>query len=125
MTLRIQSDCFDSFLMIGDRVLLKPKTPDERRKSGLYLPPNVEAKQKIQQAYVVKAGPGYPIPHMTDIEEPWKASHEEVKYIKLQAQQGDLAVYMVDAAHEIMFNDEKYYIVPHSAILMLIREDQI
>ena len=44
-------------------------------------------------------------------------------YLPLQAKEGDLAVYLQNSAYEINFNDEKYLIVPHSAILMLIRDE--
>lgn len=41
--------------------------------------------------------------------------------LPLQAHEGDLAVF--NAAYEINFNDETYLIVPHSAILMLMRDE--
>ena len=40
-----------------------------------------------------------------------------------QAREGDLAVYLQNDAYEINFNDEKFLIVPHSAILMLVRDE--
>jgi hypothetical protein len=55
-------------------------------------------------------------------QEVWK-KHEEVRYLPLQAHEGDLAVYLPGAAYEIVFNDEKFMIVPHSAILMLVRDE--
>lgn len=36
-------------VVIGDRVLIKPSKPDERTASGLYLPPGVQEKEKVQQ----------------------------------------------------------------------------
>ena len=48
---------------------------------------------------------------------------EAVHYLPLQAHEGDLAVYLQNAAYEIKFNDEKFLIVPHSAILMLLRDE--
>ena len=44
-------------IVIGDRILIKPSKPDERTESGLYLPPGVQEKEKVQQGYVIKTGP--------------------------------------------------------------------
>ena len=46
-------------IIIGDRLLIKPTRPDEKTASGLYLPPGVKEKEKVQQGYIIKAGPGY------------------------------------------------------------------
>ena len=71
----------------------------------------------------MKAGPGYPIPAISNEDEPWKSKSDDVKYVPLQAKEGDLAIYLQKSAYEIEFNKEKYYIVPHSAILMLVRDE--
>lgn len=113
----------DKIIVIGDRVLIKPKTPQEKTKSGLFLPPGVEQKEKLHLGYVVKAGPGYPIPAVNDYDEPWKNNSEKVKYVPLQAEVGDLAVYLQTGTHEIKFNDEIYVLVSHSSILMLVRDE--
>ena len=89
----------------------------------MYLPPTVREKESITSGYVVKVGPGYPIPAVTEVDEAWKNQDEEVKYLPLQARQGDLAVYLQNAGHEIEFNKKKYVILPHSAVMMLIRDD--
>lgn len=123
MALAIEEKDFHKFILVGDRVLIKPKTPQTKTKSGLYLPQGVQEKEKIHAGYVVKVGPGYPIPAITDIDEPWKENKNEVKYVPLQPQTGDLAIYMQNSAFEIEFNQEKYVIVNHAAILMLIRDD--
>jgi len=111
-------------VVIGDRVLIKLTKPEERTASGLYLPPGVQEKEKVQQGYVIKTGPGYAIP-MPIEEEPWKADEEKVKYIPLQAREGDLAIFLLSAATEVMYEGDKYYIVPQSAILMLEREEDM
>ena len=36
---------------------------------------------------------------------------------------GDLAIFLVSGATEVMYEGEKYFIVPQSAILMLEREE--
>ena len=48
---------------------------------------------------------------------------DEVKYVPLQAKVGDLAVYLNKSGWEIEFNKQKYIILPHSSILMLIRDE--
>ena len=111
-------------IVIGDRLLVKPTRPDERTASGLYLPPGVQEKEKVQQGYVIKAGPGYAIP-MSFEDESWKAEEEKVKYVPLQAREGDLAIFLLSGATEIMYEGDKYFIVPQSAILMLEREDDL
>jgi co-chaperonin GroES (HSP10) len=113
----------DKFLMVGDKILLKPRNPQSQTKSGLYLPPTVQQGEKIQCGYILKTGPGYPLPSQTEESEVWKRKSEEVHYLPLQAHEGDLAVYLQGMAYEITFNDEPYMIIPHSAILMLIRDE--
>ena len=123
MTLELGEQTLDKFIMVGDRVLIKPKSPLDKTKSGLYLPPGVQEKEKIHAGYVLKVGPGYPIPAINEADEPWKNKSDEVKYVPLQPHEGDLAIYMQKSGFEIEFKKEKYIIVPHSAILMLIRDE--
>jgi co-chaperonin GroES (HSP10) len=123
MRLSIDRKGIDKFFMVGDKVLIKPKYPDRQTKSGLYLPPAVQESEKIQSGYIVKAGPGYPLPAQMEESEVWKKKDDAVHYMPLQAHEGDLAIYLQDAAYEIKFNDENYMIVPHSAILMFIRDE--
>ncbi len=125
MSLIIEEKDLQKFIMVGDRVLIKPKTPMSQTQSGLYLPPTVQENEKVQSGYVVKAGPGYPIPALTEEDEPWKETRDEIKYIPLQAKTGDLAVYMHKSGVEIEFNKEKYVIIPHSAIMMIIRDEEL
>ena len=125
MSLEIEEKNLEKFIVIGDKVLIKPKSPQERTKTGLYLPPGVQEKEKIHAGYVLKVGPGYPIPSITDADEPWKNKSDEVKYVPLQPKVGDMAVYLQNSGFEIIFNKEKYVIVPHSAILLLIRNDEL
>jgi chaperonin GroES len=123
MTLELDNQNLDKFIMVGDRVLIKPKSPLDKTKSGLYLPPGVQEKERIHAGYVLKVGPGYPIPAIHEVDEPWKDKSDDVKYVPLQPKEGDLAIYLQTNAFEIEFKKEKYIIVPHSAILMLIRDE--
>ena len=107
MQLSIDQKDIDKFLMIGDKVLIKPKNPQSQTKTGLYLPPSVQQGEKIQAGYIIKTGPGYPLPSQSEEHEVWeKKKGEEVQYLPLQAREGDLAVYLQNAAYEINFNDE-------------------
>jgi len=125
MSLQIDEKDLKKFIVVGDRVLIKPKAQQDRTKAGLYLPPGVQEKEKIHSGYVLKVGPGYPIPAVTDVDEPWKNKADEVKYVPLQPKEGDLAVYLQKSGYEIEFNNEKYVIIPHSAILLLIRDESL
>ena len=111
-------------IIIGDRVLIRPSRPNERTQTGLYLPPGVQEKEKVQRGYIIKIGPGYAIP-MQPEDEPWKNQEEQVRYLPLQAKEGDLAIFLLGGATEIMYQNEKYFIVPQSAILMLEREEDL
>lgn len=112
-------------VVIGDRVLIRPSKPDEQTASGLYLPPGVQEREKVQQGIIIKTGPGYAIPMPVD-DEPWKSSDDEnVKYVPLQAREGDLAIFLVSGATEVMYEGEKYFIVPQGAILLLEREEEL
>lgn len=113
-------------IIVGDRVLIRLKTPDDKTSSGLYLPPSVHEKEQVQSGYVVKVGPGYPVSVPSDeIEESWKETEEKVKYIPLQVKEGDQALFLQKGAYEVMYENEKYYIVPQHAILMIVRDEDL
>ncbi len=111
-----------NLIIVGDRVLITPDDQMDRTTSGLYLPPSVKEKEKIMGGHVVKTGPGYAIPDTTP-DESWGSGRKEVKYLPLQAAEGDYAIFLKDPAMEIEFEEKKYLIVPHSAILALVRTE--
>lgn len=115
-------DELKNIIIIGDRVLIQPKSDQEQTKSGLYLPPGVKEKEKIQTGYIIKTGPGIPIPS-DGVDEDWKSEEDKMKFIPLQTQEGDLAVFLIAQAYEVRIKGEKYYIVPQRAILMLERDE--
>jgi len=119
-----QDNKLKKLIVIGDRVLIRPSKPDERTASGLYLPPGVQEKEKVQQGFVIKTGPGYAIPMPVE-NESWKNEDEQVKYVPLQAKEGDLAIFLLSGATEVIYEGEKYFIVPQSAILMLERDEDL
>ncbi|MDD5765420.1 MAG: co-chaperone GroES family protein [Candidatus Marinimicrobia bacterium] len=112
-------------ILIGDRVLIDPEPDDNKTPTGLYLPPGVKEKEKVQGGYVVKTGPGFPLPFDNDLDEqPWEEEKsDEPRYVPLQAEEGDYAIFLRKAAIEIEIENKKYLIVSHSSILLLIRED--
>ncbi|MBO6496099.1 MAG: co-chaperone GroES [Roseivirga sp.] len=112
-------------IVVGDRLLIRPKKQPDKTDSGLYLPPGVQEKEKVQTGFVIKVGPGYPIPMATDEDEPWKENDEKVKYVPLQAQEGDLAIFLQKGAVEVVYQGEKLFIVPQSSVLMLEREQDL
>ena len=115
-----------NLIVVGDRVLIKPRKLPNKSKGGLLLPPGYQEKEEIQTGYVMKCGPGYPIPVPTDESgESWKKPDEQIRYIPLQAKEGDLAIFLQKGAIEIIFNDERYYIVPQNSILLLERDEAL
>ena len=112
-------------IVVGDRVLIQPFKQTEKTESGLYLPPGVQEKEKIQSGYVIKVGPGYPLPLPADEDEMWKGKEDQVRYLPLQAQEGDLAIFLQRGAVEVIYEKEKYFIVPQASILMLEREEDL
>jgi len=111
-------------ILVGDKVLIKPSAGDGKTSGGLYLPPNVKEKEKVQTGYIIRTGPGYALPDRGDENfEPWEKSFNEPHYLPLQADEGDFAIYLKKAGIEIELDEKKYVIVPHSAILVLMRDD--
>jgi len=111
-------------VVIGDRILLQLDEEGDRMKSGLYLPPSVREKEKVAMGRVVKVGPGFPIPNpnYTD-DEPWSQPKDPMRYIPLQAREGDYALFLREQGIEVEFEEKKYLIVPQSAVLMLVRDE--
>jgi len=122
MSLNLDEKDLEKIIMIGDKVLVKPKNPNLQTSSGLYLPTSAVEKDSIQAGYIIKVGPGFPLPAITEDEEVWK-KQEEVKYVPLQAKVGDLAVYLCKAGYEVEFKGEKFMILSHSAIVMIVRDE--
>ncbi len=105
-------------------MLIKPEENINKTNSGLYLPPGVTEKEKVQGGYVIKVGPGYPIGMPTDDDEPWREK-KTIKYIPLQAREGDFALFLRKDAIEAEIENEKFVIVSHTAILMLYRDEDL
>ena len=115
-----------NLIVVGDKILIKTVKNDSKTKGGLLLPPGYKEKEDVQSGYVIKVGPGYPIPMPADdADEPWTNADERIRYIPLQAKEGDLAIFLQKGAVEVIYENEKYYIVPQYSILLLERDDSL
>ena len=123
MLVNLKQKDIDNVIVIGDRILLKPTKPIERTESGILLPQGIHKKEEVFTAYVIKVGPGYPIPASNDYNESWKGE-EEVKYVPLQPKPGDMAVYLQKSVFPITIHGEEYIIAPQNAILLLVRDEE-
>lgn len=113
-------------IVVGDRILVKPGEGEDRTKVGLYLPATAIDNQAVQTGRVVAVGPGTPIGAPADIgDEPWKIASGEPKYLPVQAEMGDFAIFFRKAAVEITFEGDKYLVVPQAAILGLVRQEGV
>ena len=108
-------------LVVGDRVLVEPEDGETRTKVGLLLPPGVKEKEDVRGGRVVALGPGIPLPPPQDESEPWKAPYRAPRYMPMEVEIGDYALFFRKAAIEITFEDEAFLVVPHGAILVLVR----
>ncbi|HAH58167.1 MAG: co-chaperone GroES family protein [Lentimicrobium sp.] len=119
----LNEEKFNRLHVVGDRLLIKPSSI-KKTKGGLLLPPGYNEKEEVQSGYVVKAGPGYPVPLAHETDEPWKLNQQEnVRYVPLQCREGDYVLFMQKAAIEISFNGNKYFIVPQQSVLLIERDE--
>ncbi len=112
-------------MVVGDRVLIKPEEGETKTRVGLLLPASAVEKEPVQTGRVVALGPGTALPPPEDNSEPWNTSPSIARYVPMQVSVGDFAVFFRKAAIEITFEDNKYLVVPQSAILVLVREQEI
>jgi co-chaperonin GroES (HSP10) len=110
-------------LVVGDKVLIKPEEDSSKTASGLYLPASVQEKDAAMSGHVVNVGPGYPAFDPVPEGDAWSGgTRTGLRYVPLQAAKGDFAVFLRSSAVEVEIDGSKYLIVPHSAILLLIRD---
>lgn len=110
-------------IVVGDRVLVRVEEGEERTNVGLYLPPTAVDSQAVQGGHIVATGPGLPMPDPgASADEPWRQSTRETRFVPMQAQTGDYALFFRKAAMEITFEGERYLVVPQAAILALVRD---
>ncbi len=109
-------------IVVGDRVLIEPDDGEQLTASGLVLPASVAERERVGLGRVVKAGPGHLVPNPEYVEgESWNASKKAGRYLPLQAKPGDLAFFIRKESIEMTYEQRKYLILPHHAILALVR----
>jgi chaperonin GroES len=118
------ADLKKKLIVVGDRILVRPESGEERTGAGLYLPQTAVSARQAQGGWVVSVGPGVPIPEPPDFDdEDIGYEHQQPRYMPMQAQEGDYVLFLKKAAIEITFEKKQYLIVPNAAILVLIREE--
>ena len=65
---------------------------------------------------------GMPSPD-SNVDEPWRVTSRETRFVPMQARTGDYALFFRKAAVEITFEGDRYLVVPQAAILALVRDD--
>lgn len=116
-----QTISLDAVILVGDRVLVQPEDLASETKSGLYLPASVMEKEKVHGGRIVRVGPGFVMPNPNYDDQPWSTSGQPIRYLPLQAEVGDYAFFLRKEAIELKLAEDAYLIVPHRAILALIR----
>lgn len=101
-------------IVVGDRLLIRPEEGEERTDAGLILPATAVSARQARGGWVVSVGPGVPVVNPSMFDEPgWSESDEPApRFVPLQAQEGDYALFMHKAAVEITF--EK--VIPFSVL---------
>ncbi len=121
--LRMPDDTPKRLIVVGDRVLITPEEGEERTNVGLYLPPTAIESRQVQGGRILATGPGTPMTEPASMDdEPWKIRGPDVKYLPMQAEVGDYALFFRKAAVEITFEKKTYLVVPQAAILVLVRD---
>jgi chaperonin GroES len=111
-------------LVVGDRVLVRIEEGEERTNVGLYLPPTAVDNQAVQGGTIIATGPGLPMPSPdSNVDEPWRVTSRETRFLPMQARSGDYALFFRKAAVEITFEGDRYLVVPQAAILALVRDE--
>ena len=92
---------------LGDRVLVKPVSEDEKKsESGIIIPETID-KEKPQQGKVIAVGQG----RITD----------DGKVLPVNVKKGDTIIFSKYGPDEIKVDGEEYYILSESSILAVIK----
>ncbi|MCY4158508.1 MAG: co-chaperone GroES family protein [Bacteroidetes bacterium] len=111
-------------IIVGDRVLIKPDTGEQQTESGLVLPASVAERDRIGSGRVEQVGPGHLIPNPDySASEPWTEPKTIGTYLPLEANIGDIAFFQRKEAIEFTYKGTNFLIIPHHAILALVRLD--
>jgi co-chaperonin GroES (HSP10) len=111
-------------IVVGDRVLVRSEEGESVTSAGLILPASVADREAVQVGRIVAVGPGFAVsPSGFELEDEWKRAKTEPRYVAMQAAVGDIAVFFRKAAVEITVDAQKLFVVPHAAILVLLRDE--
>src|SRR5258705_13921075 len=103
-------------IVVGDRVLITPEEGEERTNVGLYLPPTALEGRQGQGVRIVATGPGTPMAEPTSMdEEPGKIRGAEAKYLPMQGEGGEYALFCRKAADDLTFEGKTYLAVRQAA----------
>ncbi len=89
---------------LGDRVIVKPRAPEEKTKGGIILPDT--AQEKPMEGEIVAVGPG----RVTD----------EGKKINMELKKGDKILYGKYSGTEVKIDDQEYLIMRESDVYAVI-----
>ncbi|MEW6686060.1 MAG: co-chaperone GroES [Candidatus Edwardsbacteria bacterium] len=91
---------------LGDRVVVKPLEPEEKKKGGIIIPDT--AKEKPQEGEVIAVGPG-------------KIADNGTR-IAMEVKAGDRVLYGKYSGTEVKIDDEDYLIMHADDILSIIEK---
>ncbi|MGE4159695.1 MAG: co-chaperone GroES [Planctomycetota bacterium] len=111
-------------ILTADRVLIEPRDGEQQTPGGLLLPATVASKERVGAGRVIRVGPGFLVPNSESSEEPWNTPKAPARFIPLQAKPGDYAHYLRKESIEFEYRRKQYVIVPHGAILALVRPSE-
>ena len=89
---------------LGDRVLVKPKDPEEVTKGGIILPDT--AKEKPMEGEIIAVGPG--------------RIDDNGKKISMELKAGDKVLYGKYSGTEVKIDDQEYLIMRESDVYAII-----
>ena len=89
---------------LGDRVIVKPKAPDEITKGGIILPDT--AQEKPMEGTIVAVGAG--------------RIADDGKKIEMELKTGDKILYGKYSGTEVKINDEEFLIMRESDVYAII-----
>jgi chaperonin GroES len=89
---------------LGDRVIVKPKAPEEKTKGGIILPDT--AQEKPMEGEIVAVGVG--------------RVADDGKKINMELKVGDKVLYGKYSGTEVKINDEEYLIMRESDVYAII-----
>ena len=92
---------------LGEYVVIEPTSQEEKTKSGIFLPQNMDEKQP-EQGKIIAIGPGKEL----------KANAGENKTTKVMV--GDTVLFGKYNVNEITFNSKKYLIIKQEDILAVL-----